>query len=162
MIQSIPEDLLYNPRIYFICRFKVQRRTSYLCTHKNITSYPSQSKMKWKYRKHRLDIDNVVYAIECTFCGLIYVREIKGELRKRMNGHRSQVNNGRNQLLYRHFNLPDYSVLSMKVRILEKIYHPTNKPINSCTMYPLSSETRGTLDSTTGNCCSIWLQRPYR
>ena len=103
---------------------------------------------------------NIVYAIECTLCGLIYVGETKGELRKRMNGHRSQINNGGNQLLYRHFNLPDHSVLSMKVRILEKIYHPTNQPINSCT--PLSSETRGILDSTTGNCCSIWLQRPYR
>ena len=35
---------------------------------------------------------------------------------------------GGNQLLYRHFNLPDHSILSMKVRILEKIYHPTNNP----------------------------------
>ena len=78
---------------------------------------------------------NIVYAIECTLCGLIYVGETKGELRKRMNGHRSQINNGGNQLLYRHFNLPDHSVLSMKVRILEKIYHPTNKPINSCTPF---------------------------
>ena len=71
-----------------------------------------------------LTADNVVYAIECTLCGLIYVGETKGELRKRMNGHRSQINNGGNQLLYRHFNLPDHSVLSMKVRILEKTYHP--------------------------------------
>ena len=38
--------------------------------------------------------DNVVHAIECTLCGLIYVGETKGELRKRMNGHRSQINNG--------------------------------------------------------------------
>ena len=50
-----------------------------------------------------------------------------------MNGHRSQIKNGGNQLLYRYFNLPDHSVLSMKVRILEKIYHPTNKNINICT-----------------------------
>ena len=78
---------------------------------------------------------NIVYAIECTLCGLIYVGETKGELRKRMNGHRSQINKGGNQLLYRHFNLPDHSVLSMKFRILEKIYHPTNKPINSCTPF---------------------------
>ena len=48
---------------------------------------------------------------------------------------RSLINNGGNQLLYRHFNLPDHSVLSMKVRIIEKIYHPTNKPINSCTPF---------------------------
>ena len=78
---------------------------------------------------------NIVYAIECTLCGLIYVWETKGELRKRMNEHRSQINNGGNQLLYRHFNLPDHSVHSMKVRILKKIYHPTNKPINSCTHF---------------------------
>ena len=65
---------------------------------------------------------------------LIYVLETKGKSRKRMNGHRSQINNGGNQLLYRHFNLPDHSVLSMKVRILENIYHPTNNLINSCTL----------------------------
>ena len=45
-----------------------------------------------------------------------------------MNGHRFQINHGGNQLLYKHFNLPDHSILSMKVRILEKIYHPTNNP----------------------------------
>ena len=41
----------------------------------------------------------VVYAIECDLCGLIYVGETKGQLRKRVNGHR-----------------------------LEKIYHHTNSP----------------------------------
>ena len=71
---------------------------------------------------------NVVYGIECSLCGLIYVGETKGQLRTRMSGHRSKVNNKGNQLLYRHFNLPDHSVLSMRVRILEKIYHPTNNP----------------------------------
>ena len=45
-----------------------------------------------------------------------------------MNGHRSSINTGGNQLLHKHFNLPDHSVLSMKVRILEEIYHPTNNP----------------------------------
>ena len=45
------------------------------------------------------------------------------------------INNGGNQLLYRHFNLHDHSVLSMKVRILEKIFHPINKPIDSCTPF---------------------------
>ena len=35
---------------------------------------------------------------------------------------------GGNQLLYKHFNLPDHSVLSMKVRILEKIYQSKNIP----------------------------------
>ena len=45
-----------------------------------------------------------------------------------MNTHRSSIKTGGNQLLYKHFNLPDHSVLSMKVRIPQKIYHCTNNP----------------------------------
>ena len=71
---------------------------------------------------------NLEYAIECTLCGLIYVGETKGQLRGRMNGYRFQIYHGGNQLLYKHFNLPDHSILSMKVRILEKIHHPTTNP----------------------------------
>ena len=71
---------------------------------------------------------NVVYGIECSLCGLIYVGETKGKLRTRMSGHRSKINNKGSQLLYRHFDQADHSVLSMRVRILEKIYHPTNNP----------------------------------
>ena len=88
-----------------------------------------------------------------------------------MNGHRSQINNGGNQLLYWHFNLPDHSVLSMKVRILEKMYHPTNKPINSSTPFRRKREEHwirqlGTaapygcndhVDSI-GNLTSFWCQ----
>ena len=43
---------------------------------------------------------NVVYAIECALCGLIYVGESKGELRKRMNGHRSSINTGGTETSY--------------------------------------------------------------
>ena len=34
-------------------------------------------------------------------------------------------------MLYNHFNQLDHSVLSMEVRIIEKIYHHTNSPILS-------------------------------
>ena len=30
--------------------------------------------------------------------------------------------------MYKHLKQPDHSILSMKVRILEKICHPTNNP----------------------------------
>ena len=63
----------------------------------------------------------VVYGVECSLCGLIYVGETKGQLRNRMSGHRYEINHGSNQLLYQHFNLPDHSILSFKVRILENI-----------------------------------------
>ena len=98
---------------------------------------------------------NLVYGIECGLCGLMYIGETKGQLRSRVNGHRFQINHGGNQLLYRHFNLPDHSILSMKVRILEKIYHPTNNPSLST---PFRRKPGRTLDTTAGNCCSIWLQ----
>ena len=64
---------------------------------------------------------NVVYGVECSLFGLIYVGETKGQLHNRMSGHRYQINHGSNQLLYQHLNLPDHSILSFKVRILEKI-----------------------------------------
>jgi hypothetical protein len=65
---------------------------------------------------------NVVYGIDCTLCGLIYIRETKGSLNKRMSGHRFEINNGGQQLLYKHFNSPDHSILSMKIRIIKKKY----------------------------------------
>jgi len=71
---------------------------------------------------------NVVYGLECSLCGLLYVGEIKGQLNKRMIGHRSEMNHAGNQILYQHFNQPNHFVLSLKVRLLEKIDHPTNSP----------------------------------
>ena len=59
---------------------------------------------------------------------MIYIGETKGQLRNRMSGHRYEINHGSNQLLYQHFSLPDHSILSFKIRILEKIYHSTNNP----------------------------------
>ena len=80
------------------------------------------------YENHSCKTTNIVYGIECSICGLVYVGETKGQLNTRMNGHRYNVNNNGQQLLYQHFNQADHSILSMKVRILEKIYHKTNNP----------------------------------
>jgi hypothetical protein len=41
---------------------------------------------------------NVVYGIECTLCG----GETKGSLNKRMSGHRFEIDNGGQQLPYKH------------------------------------------------------------
>ena len=40
----------------------------------------------------------------------------------------------RNDLLYQHFNQPDHSIVSMTVRIIEKIYHSSNNPNLSTTL----------------------------
>ena len=71
---------------------------------------------------------NVVYGITCSHCGLIYVGETKGQLNKRISGHRFHILNNGGQLLYQHFNLPDHSIISMGVIVIEKIYHHTNSP----------------------------------
>ena len=72
-----------------------------------------------------------------------------------MNEHRFQINHGGNQLLYRHINLPDHSILSMKVRKLEKIYHPTNNP-NLSTPFRRKREEHWIrqLRSAAPNCCN--------
>ena len=45
-----------------------------------------------------------------------------------MCGHRSGIKNNLFPEVYYHFRHSDLSNLSMKVRILEKIYHPSNNP----------------------------------
>ena len=51
-----------------------------------------------------------------------------------MCGHRSDINLNANDILYQHFNQPDHSIVSMTVRIIEKIYHSSNNPNLSTTL----------------------------
>lgn len=70
----------------------------------------------------------------------IYVGETRQRLNLRINDHRSNVNApNNNKFLYEHFNQPEHSIVSMKVRIIEKIYHSTNDAILS-TPYRLQRE----------------------
>jgi predicted GIY-YIG superfamily endonuclease len=57
---------------------------------------------------------NVVYGLGCNLCGLVYVGETKGKLHKRICSHRSGIINNVNDIVYQ------YSILSMRVRIIEK------------------------------------------
>ena len=75
---------------------------------------------------------NVIYGIECTLGGLLYVGETRQTLRSRMNQHRYDAKDPKYRILYNHFNQPGHDrCLTMKVRIIEKIYHHTNSPILS-------------------------------
>jgi hypothetical protein len=71
---------------------------------------------------------NVVYGLECNLCGLVFVGETKGKLHKRISGHRSRIIHNVKDIVNQHFNQPDHSILSMRVRFIEKIYHRTNNP----------------------------------
>ena len=74
----------------------------------------------------------MVHGLECNLCGLVYVGETKDKLHKRiciLFGLSGIINNVNvNDIVYQHFNQPDHSFLSMRVRIIEKIYHRTNNP----------------------------------
>ena len=62
----------------------------------------------------------------------MYVGETRQTLRSRMNQHRYDARDPKYRMLYNHFNQPgDDRCLTMKVRIIEKIYHHTNSPILS-------------------------------
>jgi hypothetical protein len=78
---------------------------------------------------------NVIYGTECTLCGLLYVGETHQTLRSRMSQHRYilyDVKDPKYRILHNHFNQPGHDrCLTMKVRIIGKIYHHTNSPILS-------------------------------
>ena len=46
----------------------------------------------------------VIYGIECTLCGLLYVGETRQTLRNRMNQHRYDARDPKYRILYNHFN----------------------------------------------------------
>ena len=71
---------------------------------------------------------NVVYAIHCIQCGLMYDGETGRSLRsRRINGHRAGIINGQS-LFYKHFRLSGHSVADMRVQILE---HSSENPVNT-------------------------------
>ena len=74
---------------------------------------------------------NVVYAIHCIQCGLMYVGETGRSLQSRINGHRAGIIKDGQSLLYKHFRLPGHSVADMRVQTLEKIYHSSENPVNT-------------------------------
>ena len=105
------------------CRIKNCKTSNILITDTHFISDLTNK----KYFTSRCDdlnckSDNVVYVLECNLCGLIHVGETKGKLHKGICGHRSGIINNVNDIVYQHFNQPDYSILSMRVRIIKKIY----------------------------------------
>ena len=51
---------------------------------------------------------NVIYGIECTLCGILYVGETRQELGSRMSQHRYDTRDPKYRMLYDHFNQPGH------------------------------------------------------
>ena len=63
---------------------------------------------------------------------LVNVTKTRQTLRSRMSQHRYDAKDPKYRILYNHFSQPGHDrCLTMKVRIIEKIYHHTNSPILS-------------------------------
>ena len=59
---------------------------------------------------------HVIYGIECTLCGLLYVGETRQTLRSRMSQHRYDAKDPKYRILYNPFNQPGHDrCLTMKV-----------------------------------------------
>ena len=56
----------------------------------------------------------------------IYVGEPKDKLHKQIYGHRSNIIDNVNNIIYQHFDQSDHSILTMRVHIIETIHHRTN------------------------------------
>ena len=73
---------------------------------------------------------NVVYAMHCIRCGLMYVGETGRSLWLRINGHRAGIIKNSQSLLYKQFRMLGHSVADMKVQTLEEKYHSSGNPVN--------------------------------
>ncbi|XP_053881423.1 uncharacterized protein LOC128835776 [Malaclemys terrapin pileata] len=74
---------------------------------------------------------NVIYAIMCQQCSsAMYIGQTGQSLRKRINGHKSDIRNGNiHKPVSEHFNLPGHSITDLKVTIIEqkKLQKQTSK-----------------------------------
>jgi hypothetical protein len=112
-----------------ICRTTNCKICNILITDSNFTSnLTNKNNFTRSYDDLNCKSAYVVYGLDCNLCGSVYVGETKGRLHKRICGHRSGIINNVNDIAYQHFNQPDHSILSMRVRIIEKLYHRTNNP----------------------------------
>uniref|UniRef100_A0A8C3S145 RRM domain-containing protein n=1 Tax=Chelydra serpentina TaxID=8475 RepID=A0A8C3S145_CHESE len=74
------------------------------------------------HRFIHLHIHQVIYAIMCQHCpSAMYIGQTGQSLRKRINGHKSDIRNGNIQKpVGEHFNLPGHTIADLKVAILQQ------------------------------------------
>jgi len=124
------KDILLDNSTHFDispCRTKNCKTCKLLICDPNFTS--NLTAKEYHTRSHQnvsCQTANVIYGLECSLCGLIYVGQTGQKLSKRISNHRSNINRHVRTPVYEHFNNHNHSIVCMKVRIIEKIYHYTN------------------------------------
>lgn len=69
---------------------------------------------------------NIIYVITCRRCNLQYVGETSRTLRDRLSDHCSAIRTCKNTPIGTHFNLPQHSILDLKIIGLETIKNENN------------------------------------
>ena len=85
---------------------------------------------------------NAVYLITCTKCKKQYVGCTDTPLHERMNKHRTSINTKQQSYIYKHFNLPDHSILHLRLQ-------PIDTPTNPQDLYKLEKYWIHTLRTLT-------------
>ena len=72
--------------------------------------------------RHKLSrqSQNIIYLITCLKCKKQYVGQTSNQLNTRINQHRSNIFNKKSTYIAKHFNLPDHSILDLKVQPTDK------------------------------------------
>ena len=96
-----------------------------LCAHINTSPTligPNGKKININ-AKYNCSSSNVIYAISCRLCPKdIYIGETSQTIRKRINGHKSDVKNKQLQKpIGQHFNLANHTIDDLQVQIIAKI-----------------------------------------
>ncbi|CAN7943058.1 unnamed protein product, partial [Ixodes hexagonus] len=101
------------------CRGNRCQLCPFVLTCDRISSYASAFFLKIKQ-----DLDckttDVIYIITCTLCNLQYVGETKNSMRERFYGHKSDIVNGENTPVAKHFNSNHHDInIHLKITIVD-------------------------------------------
>lgn len=105
--------------------FRCGRSRCLTCAYTNSCGTVSAPSSTWNIKTtFQCTTANVVYAITCSACGMVYVGETKRRLADRFREHRRDViNHNRKSPVAIHFNLPNHSEEDMLVGGLVECYN---------------------------------------
>lgn len=110
--------LAENVSNVWFCVSKCQFPTCKCCRHIRVgSSYQSSNREETFYVENNFNCNSsdVIYVINCDFCGVLYVGQTSRQLKDRLNNHRSDVKLLKNTAVAKHFNEPGHFISHLKI-----------------------------------------------
>ena len=95
------------------CKFHLMRTNTFKSKQKNSNTFRIRHQFSCSTK-------NIVYLITCMKCKKQYVGHTTKQLNTRINHHRSNILNKKPIYVAQHFNLPNHSILDLKVQPIDK------------------------------------------